>query len=47
MMSLDEESDLLKLALELRNASPIELDYKNERGFMLVEGLNVGADVNR
>ncbi len=46
VISLDEPNDLLKLALEFKNLAPLEMNYKQERGHMIVEGLEIATDVS-
>lgn len=45
VLSLEEETDLVKLMLDLRNIAPIDLVHRDDRGYMIVEGVSFSADV--
>jgi len=45
IISLEEENDLMKLMLELKGATNVPMESRDERGYMLVEGIEFGADV--
>ena len=44
VVTLEEESDLMKLMLAFKNSAPIKLDEREERGSFLVEGISIAED---
>lgn len=45
VISLEDPNDLVKLMLELKTVAPIVMDVRQDRGFMLAEGIQFSPDV--